>query len=141
MTDPFTDLQRSSTLVDSTPSSFVGLVLSLFPPVQSRRTRTLSTQPQTLFSPLPPALGIFSFDPTSFSLSLSNLKPLSISEFCPSLQALALLHPLIYSSYQIHIAKRVRRATFHLHAAALQIRYTTLTRKMTVAPHAKSLCL
>lgn len=92
-------------------------------------------------SPFP--LGIFSFDPPSLSLSLShsNLKLLSISGFCPSLQALALLHPLIYSSYQIHIAKRVRRATFHLHAAALQIRYTTLTRKMTGAPHAKSLCL
>lgn len=46
------------------------------------------------------------------------------------------LHCLIYSSYQIHIAKRVRRATFHLHAAALQIRHATLTRKMAAAMHA-----
>lgn len=45
-------------------------------------------------------------------------------------------HCLIYSSYQIHIAKRVRRATFHLHAAALQIRHATLTRKMAAAMHA-----
>lgn len=46
------------------------------------------------------------------------------------------LHCLIYSSYQIHIAKRVRRATFHLHAAALQIWSATLTRKMAAAMHA-----
>lgn len=108
------------------------------------RTHTCFTHPQTLrLYSFPAALGIFSFDPPCFSPSLfhSNLTLLSISVFCPSLQAPALLHPLIYSSYQIHIAKRVRRATFHLHAAALQIRYTTLTRKMAAATHARSLCL
>ena len=50
---------------------------------------------------------------------------------------------LIYCSYQIHIARQVRHATFHFHAVALQIRHATLTRKMTAEaePKGSGLCL